>query len=62
MRSSIINTSTVFIVQAGVLWRGTSARELELIATFRLWLDIGGLVEKYPGSSLGILLLGNQER
>jgi hypothetical protein len=25
------NTSTEFIVQAGALWRGTPARELELI-------------------------------
>jgi hypothetical protein len=36
------NTSAGFIVQAGALWRGTPARELEPIATHRLGLDIGG--------------------
>jgi hypothetical protein len=36
------NTSTGFIVQAGALWRGTPARELEPIATHKLGLDIGG--------------------
>jgi hypothetical protein len=34
------NTSTGFIVQVRPLWRGTSARELEPIATHRLGLDI----------------------
>jgi hypothetical protein len=34
------NTSIGFIAQAGALWRGTPSRELELIATHRLGLDI----------------------
>jgi hypothetical protein len=55
-------TTTGFIVQAGALWRGIPARELEHTGHTQAWARYRGLVEKYQEGHKGIPLLGNQER